>query len=152
VVAVGLLVAWLLDRGNEEEPSDMAPQFEVALIGGGSFSLDDHVREDGRPLVLNLWASWCIPCRTEIPTISAYAEDNPEVFVLGVAVEDRPEDSEQFADEVGASYPLGLGDEEFRKNYPSIGLPATYFIDEDGIVVNIINGILTEESLAGGFD
>lgn len=152
MVAVGLLVGWFLERGNEEQQTDLAPPFEVSLIGGGTFSLNDHLTTDGRPLVLNLWASWCIPCRTEIPTISAYAEANPEITVLGVAVEDRPEASMQFAAEVDASYPLGLGDEAFREDYPSIGLPATYFIDEGGAIVSIINGILTEDSLADAFD
>ena len=152
MVAIGLVVAWLVgDRGHTVS-EDQAPDFTVELFGGGSFSLSEHLSEDGRPLILNLWASWCLPCRAEIPDISAYSESTDEIAVLGVAVEDRLEDSIAFAAEVKASYPLAFGDDEFRLAYPSLGLPATYFIAADGTIANLVNGVVTQESLAEGFD
>jgi thiol-disulfide isomerase/thioredoxin len=152
VVAAGLAAAWLIgDRGDAVEP-DVAPDFTVDLLDGGTFTLSEHLAEDGRPLILNLWASWCVPCRVEIPDISAYSESTDDVAVLGVAVEDRLEDSVAFANEVQASYPLAFGNEDFRISYPSLGLPATYFIDSDGTIASIFNGIVTEETLAKGFD
>jgi thiol-disulfide isomerase/thioredoxin len=151
-VTVGLAAAWLIgDRGDAVEP-DIAPDFTVELLDGGTFTLSEHLSEDGRPLILNLWASWCVPCRVEIPDISAYSESTDDVVVLGVAVEDRLEDSIAFADEVDASYPLAFGNEEFRIAYPSLGLPATYFINADGTIANVVNGIMTQKSLAKGFD
>ncbi len=148
VVVVGLVVARALDQeADVAEVGAPAPGFTVELIGGGSFDLSSHIEEDGRPLVLNLWASWCIPCREEMPTLDEFAESNPGVAVLGVSVEDARADSEEFAAQVAVSYPLGLGDEAFRAAYPSFGLPATYYIDESGTVVRMINGLLDEETL-----
>jgi thiol-disulfide isomerase/thioredoxin len=149
VLAVGLFLAWAFGRGPVAEVGSAAPDFNVELIGGGSFSLSSHLADDGRPLILNLWASWCVPCRREMPALSAYASEHPEVAVLGVAVEDAVSDSEEFAAEIGVTYPLGLGDDEFRHAYPSIGLPATYYVDSEGTVVEMINGIVDEEDLAG---
>jgi thiol-disulfide isomerase/thioredoxin len=98
-------------------------------------------------VVVNLWASWCAPCRTEIPDISAYADANPEVDVIGVAVRDVEGDARAFADGIGASYPLALGTPQVEDAYPSIGLPATYVIDADGVVVEVVNGVVDEEML-----
>ncbi len=116
----------------------------MEVIDGGTFTLSEA---RGRPVVVNLWASWCAPCREEIPDISAFATANPDVTVVGVAVEDAEQAARDFAAEIGASYPLALGTKEFEDAYPSIGLPATYIVDENGTVTNIHNGIVTEETL-----
>ena len=81
-----------------------------APLDGGEFSLSEHLADDGRPLILNLWASWCIPCREEIPEIDRVAAEHPEVAFLGVAVEDQEPAARQFAEEVGVSFPLGFDD------------------------------------------
>ncbi|MCZ6739686.1 MAG: TlpA disulfide reductase family protein [Actinobacteria bacterium] len=151
VVVAGLLVAWLLGDVGGAAEEDIASDFTVELLGGGSFTLSEHLEDDGRPLVLNLWASWCPSCRTEMPEISAYADANPDIAVLGVAVEDRWGDAFGFANEVQVSFRLGFGDDQFRVAYPSFGLPTTFFINPDGTISNVINGIVTEESLSGGF-
>jgi thiol-disulfide isomerase/thioredoxin len=150
VIAVGLALAWAFGGGRGEiaEEGGPAPDFSVELISGGDFDLSAHLEDDGRPLVLNLWASWCAPCRDEIPALSAVATSRPDVAIVGVAVEDRPEDSRLMADQLAPSYPLALGDAEFEAAYPNFGLPVTYFIDETGVVTGVFNGILTEETLA----
>ena len=87
VVVIGLLVGWVFraDGGAVAEIGRPAPDFTVTLINGGTFTLSEHLKTDDRPIVLNLWASWCIPCRTETPDISAFAEANPDVKVIGVS-------------------------------------------------------------------
>ena len=148
VVAAGLAVAWLVsDHTAVAAVGDKAPDFTVELLDGGSFALDDHLTDDGRLLVLNLWASWCLPCRTEIPEISEFASTHPDVAVLGVAVEDARTDSEVFAGEMSPSYPLAFGSKEFREAYPTVGLPATFIIEPDGTVSNIVNGLVDQEAL-----
>ncbi len=150
VVAVGLVVAWIVADGSGDDVAGRnkpAPNFLVDLLDGGEFELSEHLAEDGRPLVLNLWASWCGPCRAEIPEISDWAAANPDVYVLGVAVEDREADARELAAELDPSYDLAIGDQDFRNSYPSIGLPATYFIDADGDIAELVNGIVTAESL-----
>lgn len=117
------------------------------MIDGTSFSLSEHLELDGRPVVLNLWASWCLPCRTEIPEISAFADDNPDFRVLGVAVDDSEASATDFARRIGATYEMAIGDAEFESAYPRLGLPVTYFIDSSGTVTDVFNGILNEATL-----
>jgi thiol-disulfide isomerase/thioredoxin len=146
VVVVGLVVGWIVDGDSVAvaEVGEPAPDFTVEVIDGGSFTLSES---RGRLVVLNFWASWCAPCRAEIPDISAFASAHPDVRVIGVSVEDSEPAAREFAAEIGASYPLALGTQQVEDAYPRLGLPATYLIDPDGVVTDIINGIVNEESL-----
>jgi thiol-disulfide isomerase/thioredoxin len=149
VVMIGLLVAWVLpsDDVTVAEVGHPAPDFTVPLIEGGTFTLSEQLKAENRPVVLNLWASWCIPCRTETPDISAFAEANPDVKVIGVAVEDTETASRAFAEEFDPSYDLGLGDAEFEAAYPRLGLPVTYIIGANGVIEELLIGIVTQEIL-----
>jgi thiol-disulfide isomerase/thioredoxin len=150
VVGIGLAVAWIF---NTEDPQvatigARAPDFEVRnVVGDEPLSLDDLVNEGSRPIVINLMASWCGPCRAEIPEISAFAEANPDVVVVGVAVEDVYADFKEFVTEVAPAYPVGFDDGDMRAAYQTIGLPATFFLDSKGNVVDIFNGILNQAVL-----
>lgn len=97
--------------------------------------------------MLNLWASWCVPCREEIPEISAFSKAHPEIKVLGVAVDDTEESAVAFARKIAPAYDMALGDASFEEAYPRIGLPVTYIIDSDGVVAQAFNGILDQETL-----
>ena len=130
-----------------------APDISVALFDGSRFVMSEHRSADGRPLVLNLWASWCAPCRIEIPEFSRVAKENPQVAFLGVAVEDAPGPAESFAAEVGASYPLGIDDSgTITESYPFMGLPVTYLIDGDGLITRQINGQISGGTLKAFID
>lgn len=141
---MGLGVAWLFRGDQAAAVGQPAPDFTVEIIEGGDFTLSEAL---GRPVVLNFWASWCLPCRTEIPDISAFAAAHPDVQVIGVAVDDAEDASRMFADEVGASYPLALGTSEVEAAYPRFGMPVTYIIDEDGKITDVVNGLVDEELL-----
>lgn len=149
MVGVALLIAWLLSPNTEEtaRTGAPAPLFRVELIGGGTFDLSDHLETDGRPLVVNLWASWCLPCRAEMPEIDAFAADHPEIAVLGVAVQDTEAAALAFAEELSPRYPLAMADAGFDAAYPRIGLPATYVIGPNGRVDEIFNGIVDQQTL-----
>ena len=149
VLVLGLLAGWLLGDTDTTRAAvgSPAPDFSVETMDGAEFSLAEHLADDGRPLVVNLWASWCIPCRTEIPAISAYSSNHPEVKVLGIAVEDREENARAFAEDIDASYDLALGNTDFEDAYPRLGLPVTYVIDGDGTVKRVHNGIVDEAEL-----
>lgn len=146
VVGVGLLIGWIVGSGSPQvaEVGRPAPDFTVEVIDGGSFTLSEA---RGRPVVLNFWASWCGPCRAEIPDISAFADANPGVAVVGVSYNDAEPDARDFAAEIGAGYPLTLGTQAIEDAYPNLGLPATYIIDENGTVADIRNGIVDEAIL-----
>lgn len=130
-----------------------APEIILDLFDGDEFVLSQHLADDGRPVVLNLWASWCTPCRKEIPEFSRVAEDNPGVAFVGAAVEDARGPAEAFASEVNATYPLGIDRELTVKNgYPFIGLPVTYLIGGDGGVVRQIQGQMNAATLQAFLD
>ena len=130
-----------------------APDMSVALFDGSRFVMSEHRAADGRPLVLNLWASWCAPCRVEIPEFSRVAAENQQVAFLGVAVEDAPGPAETFAAEVGASYPLGIDDSgSVTDNYPFMGLPVTYLIGADGLITRQVNGQISGGTLKAFID
>jgi len=146
VVATGLAIGWIFGTSSAEtaEIGSPAPEFTVEVIDGGTFTLSEAL---GQPVVVNFWASWCAPCREEIPDISAYADSNPDVAVVGVAVRDIEENSRRFANEIDASYPLALGTSAVEDAYPAFGLPYTVIVDEGGIVTQIFNGIVDENVL-----
>ena len=150
MVAAGLLGAWIVDSGGGDS-ADLgreAPDFVIENAEGGEpIVLSELLAADDRPIVLNLMASWCGPCREEIPELSAFADANPEVLVLGVAVEDRYDDFKQFVTEVRPTYTVGFDEGAMRESYPTLGLPATFFLNSDGVVVEVFNGILDQELL-----
>lgn len=131
----------LVDTGPE---ADMpAPDFTVPTRDGGTFTLSEHLATDGRPVFLNLWASWCFPCREEMPDIDAAAKRHPEVLFIGVAVEDTRADAEAFAEEIGVTYLLGFDEDAVVVDgYRPIGLPATYLIGTDGMIAGRVFGKL----------
>lgn len=128
---------------------DPAPDFSVVTADGDAFTLSRHLSEDGRPVILNLWASWCFPCREEMPAIDAFAAGHPEIAVVGIAVQDDIVSAEEFAAEIGVSYIIGFDEKgEVNDAYRPLGLPATFFIAADGTVAKRHFGVVTEESLA----
>lgn len=125
-----------------------APDFTIELLGGGRFDLADHLAEDGRPVLLNLWASWCGPCREEMPALDAASRTHTDVYFIGVAVDDNASDAEAFASEVGVSYALAIDvSGEVGRAYPSPGLPATFLISRDGYIVKTVYGGIDEADI-----
>lgn len=126
-----------------------APDFSITLLDGSVFSLSDHVADDGRPVILNLWASWCAPCREEMPYFDAAAASHPGVFFLGVAVEDDPAAARDFADEIAVSYALAIDEaDRVARRYPAFGLPATFLIAGDGTLARTVYGPMDEDDIA----
>jgi len=111
-----------------------APDFTLALLDGGTLRLSDL---RGRWVVLNFWASWCPPCREEMPGLQRAYEDFRErgVAFVGVAMADSLPDARSFAREVGITYPVGLDETgEIALAYQVLALPITVFIDPEGRV------------------
>lgn len=125
-----------------------APRFSTFDLEGESVRLAD-VLKDG-PVVLNFWASWCLPCRDEFPML-AKVHGRGGVTVLGVIFRDSAEDARQFMKSQGASWP-GLLDPQQRiasayDVHQRPGIPVTYVIGRDGIVRGKHLGPLTQGDL-----
>lgn len=130
------------------DPSDRedAAGFSIpALLSDGDVSLEQF---SGNPVVLNFWASWCTPCRKEMPVLQEFAAESPNVAVVGVAVNDSESDSRQFAEQRDIEFPLAVdGDGSVSADYGVTGLPVTVVIDGDGKVATTWFGEITREEL-----
>jgi thiol-disulfide isomerase/thioredoxin len=130
------------------QPEDAAPGFSVRTLDGSTFTLADHLATDGRPLFLNLWATWCGPCRAEMPILQDASEAHPEVRFVGVAIEDSERSVADFVAEIGVTYNIGLDDDNVvRDAYPTLGMPTTFLIDPGGSIAKTHIGIVTAETV-----
>ena len=108
------------------------PEFNLSTPDGKKISLKDF---RGKVVLLNFWASWCVPCREEMPAMEKlYQEYRPKNFiVLAVAVKDRKQDAIDFVKELKITYPIALDpDAKVGGEYGAWGLPATYLIGPKG--------------------
>lgn len=109
-----------------------APDVTLSLLNGESMKLRDL---QGRVVLLNFWATWCVPCIEEIPSLQklsqAYADRG--LVVVGAAVESEPEDIKKFVAKHQMTYPIALGDDRLQKAFPGVtGLPTTFILDKKG--------------------
>jgi thiol-disulfide isomerase/thioredoxin len=122
------------------KPGQAAPDFTLPDIRGAEYGLADF---RGKLVVLNIWATWCPPCRGEIPDIIAFAKSHEgDVVVLSISVDEAVDDVAGFAEEFGINYPVLLDDGEAANSYigANPGIPQTYFIDAEGVVQGHIYG------------
>ncbi|MFV2000139.1 MAG: TlpA family protein disulfide reductase [Acidimicrobiia bacterium] len=135
--------------GQIAQEAELAPDFMVPTASGGRFSLSEHLATDGRPVFLNLWASWCFPCREEMPAIDAASKIFTNVAFIGVAVQDSRSEANDFREEIGVSYEIGFDEDgAVDADYRPLGLPASYIISAEGLILERVFGKLTEEDLA----
>ena len=146
-VALGLaatLAVWPLGCAMDDQDEAPAPPegVEMAKL---DYTLKDMNGLDvrladfkGRPMIINFWATWCGPCKHEIPAfnqlVDKYKAQN--FIVLGISVDDKPEDLRPFAAEFKMNYPVlvGLGHDELQEHYGANPLPISWFIRADGSV------------------
>lgn len=124
-----------------------APDFTLELFDGEVFTLSEM---RGQPVVINVWASWCPPCRDEAKVLEQGWRNYKEqgVIFLGVNVEDSSSDARRFIEEFQVTYPNGPdSDGQIYADYRATGVPETFFISSDGLVVRRFAGPLQEEQL-----
>lgn len=116
-----------------------ADQFEGVLVG-----------LHGTPVIVNVWASWCSPCRTETPLLErTWRAHGDEVMIIGVASKDVASSSRDFMDEFDVSFPNVFDSSgEIRARLDLRGFPTTYVFGADGVLRTTIVGGLTEQRLA----
>ncbi|HOL67230.1 MAG TPA: TlpA disulfide reductase family protein [bacterium] len=142
VVAAGLLMA-------AEKAGQVAPDFALPSLEGKTIKLPDY---PGKVVVLNFWASWCPPCRREIPDFArvhkAYREKG--VVFIGIAVDRDTEAIKKIVSTNGVEYPIVLGDAKVQSLYGGINaVPTTFFVDGQGKIADKRVGALSQEELEG---
>lgn len=161
VLFFGLALIFASNLGGDPSISNsplvgkLAPDTDIELMdGSGVVNVNDF---DGDVRVVNFWASWCLGCRQEHPALlqGAAAYESFGVTFIAVNYQDTPSNAEQFLVELGRSpQTIYTVDPNSRIafEYGVLGLPETFFIDRDGIVVGKVSGPLTYNLLAGTID
>jgi cytochrome c biogenesis protein CcmG/thiol:disulfide interchange protein DsbE len=160
VVAVFLFVGLGRSSGNGSSGSgpvvgvgSTAPNFSIpSLAGGPPVDLDALGRDRHHPVVLNFFASWCVPCQQETPLLARTAATeqarHSTVRFIGVDVLDQPSNAVPFMQKAGVTYPVGTDDGKVSGGlYALFGLPQTYFIDADGTVIGHVQGAVKQAQL-----
>jgi DsbE subfamily thiol:disulfide oxidoreductase len=161
---VGVMtVVWLFFGGGLESVTSMvrpapkpvstadigqpAPALRLPLVGGGELDLETY---RGRPVLLNFWATWCEPCRAEMPVFERAQQQYRDqgLVVLGVDMQERDDEIQAFLGQLGVTFP-SLADRtgEVTRQWRATGLPTTFLIDRNGIIRDVRVGPFTDEML-----
>ncbi|WP_214482396.1 TlpA disulfide reductase family protein [Bacillus sp. SM2101] len=122
-----------------------APDFELPTLTGESIKLSDL---QGKKVIVNYWATWCPPCKEEIPDFQLFHEKyGSDVVILAVNV-DPEYDVESFVNEYEMTFPVLLDeDDQANRIFQVLSIPTTYFIDSNGIIRNKFVGQLSYEKM-----
>jgi cytochrome c biogenesis protein CcmG, thiol:disulfide interchange protein DsbE len=136
-------------ESNQFKPQEgyMAPRFSLRNLKGNLEGLDDH---SGKVIIVNFWATWCVPCIKEMPSFeSLYRRYRSQGLTLLAVSLDKGDSTKvhKFADKYKLSFPILLDTEGVaEKLYPSFSIPFTYVIDKQGRVVARVDGAKNWES------
>lgn len=117
-----------------------------ALLDGGTMSLADL---RGRPVVVNFFASWCVPCVEEMPTFEAVHRDlGEDVAFVGIALQESADASRGIVEETGVTYTIGRDPSgALFEQFDGVNMPSTFVLDAEGTVVGVSAGALDEQAL-----
>ncbi len=152
VVTIMLVFGLQLARKSKGDPAEAAskgmqgktaPDFELKSLDGKTVRLTDY---RGKAVLLNFWATWCQPCKIEMPWFAELQKQyGPEgLQIVGIAVDEdaSPSDLAKFAGDLGVNYPILVGKESVEDQYGGVQfLPATLYIDREGKIVDKVFGL-----------
>jgi cytochrome c biogenesis protein CcmG, thiol:disulfide interchange protein DsbE len=159
VLVVGMLWLWV-GRVSPAEPATggdglppapamghPAPDFKLTTVTGETVTL---AALRGKPVVLNFWATWCPPCRAELPELQAASQRyRGQLDIIGVNQAEPADGVTAFAQQFGLTFPIPLDvNAEVSRQFAVRSLPTTFFIDRSGVIRHIQSGPLTEATLA----
>ena len=143
-----VLIAGCSSGSNSDEgssPTNLAPDFRLKDLNGQNVTLSEF---RGSPVMLNFWATWCGPCRTEIPLIQEIFEDekwsDKGLVILTIDGGETASAVKEFLNQYGVSFPVLLDEtQEAFRDYNVRAIPSTFFIDKNGIISIVKIGAFT---------
>jgi peroxiredoxin len=140
LVLVAVVIVQAMEPEEQEKQDNLpglsigskAPDFELKTLSGENVKLSDY---RGKKVMLNFWATWCAPCKEEMPDMEEFYQQNgKEIEILAVNI-DPQFNVQQFVNEFGITFPILLDDkDEVNTMYQLLTIPTTYFIDEKSII------------------
>lgn len=126
-----------------------APDFTLGTLDGGQVTLSDF---RGQPVLINFWATWCEPCRIEMPEIvrayEAHSDTGFTVLAVNLTDQDALDDIQAFVEEFGMAFPVLLDSNgEVSRLYGLLGLPMSIFVDRAGRIARIYLGLMPSEQI-----
>jgi thiol-disulfide isomerase/thioredoxin len=147
VVAVVIVAAVLAFASRDSSSgeassggSSSSASFAGPIMAPDEFKVADYA---GKPLVINMFGSWCPPCNAEAPDLATFAAENPDAQVVGVACEDTEADAVGFMEKYGLTYPLVIDDGTLVQEFGIPAYPTTIFFDAQGNEVDRLVGSAT---------
>lgn len=135
------------------EKGDIAPDFMLKTLSGEEVNLSDY---RGKKVMLNFWATWCPPCRAEMPDMQKVHEDREDVVILAanqVHTESSPDDIAPFLDEMGIDFTVLLDENGVvGPMYHAKALPRTYLINSDGRIHHVQQGPMNYDTMIKTFN
>lgn len=164
LLSAGIVAFALIQAGDNGAPTTNVSPSPALVVADGVPGLPETVAElpnadaeafrslmgelQGTPVVVNLWASWCDPCKAEMPRLAEAAAEHPGVQFLGVDTLDSREGAESFITEFSVPFPsLFDPDGAIQTELGSFGLPVTVFFDADGNQVEKVDRELSQSAL-----
>ena len=141
-------VAWTVAPACAGAPS--APQFSLRTVDGKAIRMSEL---RGRPVILDFWATWCAPCKSSMPHLSAMQSRYRDqgLVILGLSMDDEdPQVVRRFADRLGLTFRVAVADDHMLDAYgPIRGLPTSIYISRRGEIVRRVVGYIDEETMEG---
>ncbi|WP_068776261.1 peroxiredoxin [Paenibacillus sp. FJAT-26967] len=140
-----------VDVSNREEgiqKGQIAPDFDLTDLAGNPVKLSEY---RGKTVFVNFWATWCPPCRAEMPHMQKVHDKYKDKNVVFLAVnlthtEEKPAAVHEFADNYGLTFPIVLDEEgKVSKKYQIVAYPTTYIVDKQGVIREKYQGAINDE-------
>ena len=142
----------LLETTAEEglTQGDMAPDFTLTTVDGKKVQLSEL---KGKKVIVNFWATWCPPCKAEMPHMQNYydefsQDENVEILAVNLTSGDKVESVQNFVKDYGLTFPIPMDEEGMvGQTYEAITIPTSYMIDSNGRIQNKIVGPMDENMI-----